>query len=392
MGRPVAGACHDGRVAPPAQDAERGAAPPPVLTVVRGDDEFLRSRALDDAVRAARATWGAELEVTRTAAAELDAVDLRELLSPSLFGEARLLVIGAVEEIGDEAAATLTGYLADPVESIVLACEVTHGTRGRATVTALVKQAQAGGAVVECRRPKGAELKRFLVGELRAAGVRQPAPEVVDLILHAVGNDLRELAAAVAQLAADTDGEVDEPAVRRYHRGRGELSGFTIAERAVEGDVAGALEELRWARSGNLAEPLVVSALAGSLRMMAGVAGAPGLDRAALARRLKTQDWKVDKARRQLRRWSPPALAEAVHAVAAADAAVKGGSPDADHSLQQAVLQVALLARDGVARPAAGAAGRSSGGGDGRGPGGPGARGGQGGRGDRGGPGGRDGS
>jgi len=62
-----------------------------------------------------------------------------------------------------------------------------------------------------------------------------------------VGSDLRELAAACDQLAADTDGLIDEPVVARYYRGRAEATGFTVADRAVEGHLAQALEQLRWA-------------------------------------------------------------------------------------------------------------------------------------------------
>ena len=54
-------------------------------------------------------------------------------------------------------------------------------------------------------------------------------------LIDAVGNDLRELAAAVSQLVADTPGPIDESAVRRYYSGRAEATSFTVADCAVEG-------------------------------------------------------------------------------------------------------------------------------------------------------------
>ena len=66
-------------------------------------------------------------------------------------------------------------------------------------------------------------------------------------LLDAVGNDLRELAAACGQLAADTSGVIDQAVVARYYRGRAEATGFSVADRAVEGRLAEALEKLRWA-------------------------------------------------------------------------------------------------------------------------------------------------
>ena len=53
-----------------------------------------------------------------------------------------------------------------------------------------------------------------------------------------------------AQLVADTGGTVDEAAVRRYHRGRADVSGFTVSDAAMAGDLPGALEALRWAYVG----------------------------------------------------------------------------------------------------------------------------------------------
>ena len=66
-------------------------------------------------------------------------------------------------------------------------------------------------------------------------------------MLANVGSDLRELASAVSQLVADTGGKVTEAAVETYYSGRAEVRGFEIADKAVTGDRAGALEALAWA-------------------------------------------------------------------------------------------------------------------------------------------------
>ena len=71
--------------------------------------------------------------------------------------------------------------------------------------------------------------------------------DTVALLLDAVGSDIRELAAACSQLVADTGGTVDAAAVRRYHSGKAEVTGFDVADKAVQGDVPGSTEALRWA-------------------------------------------------------------------------------------------------------------------------------------------------
>ena len=82
--------------------------------------------------------------------------------------------------------------------------------------------------------------------EFRALKVKVD-DDTVSALLDAVGSDIRELASACSQLVADTGGSVDVAAVRRYHSGRAEVKGFDIADRAVVGDVEGAVEALRWA-------------------------------------------------------------------------------------------------------------------------------------------------
>src|SRR5690606_11371324 len=84
------------------------------------------------------------------------------------------------------------------------------------------------------------------VGELRAAG-RRAHPEAVRALVEAVGSDLRELAAACAQLVADTEGTIDEAMVTRYHGGRVEASGFRVADAALAGRAGEAVTLLRHA-------------------------------------------------------------------------------------------------------------------------------------------------
>jgi DNA polymerase-3 subunit delta len=71
------------------------------------------------------------------------------------------------------------------------------------------------------------------------------------------------------------------------------------------------------------------------------------------ARELAMAPWQVDKARRQLRGWTPDGLAAAIVAVAEADLAVKGGLPvpgrraeDPVYAVERAVLTIGEARRD----------------------------------------------
>ena len=98
----------------------------------------------------------------------------------------------------------------------------------------------------------------------------------------------------------------DETAVARYYRGRAEATGFTVADRAVEGISRLSLEQLRWALDTGVAPVLICSALAQGVRLLGRVGTAPrGANSAALAAEVGAPPWKIDRVRQQLRGWHP---------------------------------------------------------------------------------------
>lgn len=311
------------------------------ITVVVGEEELLVSRAIDAVLAAARAE-DAGCDVRDLVGADLTLPDLLDLLGPTLFADRRVVIIRAAQDLSRDVVAALTSYASDPAEGV---CLVVHlaGAKGRRFDDALTA---LGTRRVGCVGPKWPEERqRFVREELSAVG-GSATDGAVEAILESVGTDLRSLATACAQLADDTCGTIDAAVVRRYYRGRAEATGFAVADRAVEGDLPGALEELRWALSTGAAPVLVVGALAGSLRVLARVAEA-GRDRPeSLATRLGVPPWRVKRARSQLRGWEANGLTCAIIAVAVADAQVKGAGADPAYALERAVLAV-VAARAG---------------------------------------------
>ena len=306
------------------------------LTLVVGDEELLVSRAVAAVVGAARAS-SADIDVQDLDAAVLQPGDLAELLSPSLFGDERVLVIRAGQDLTKETAAEVVAYVQDPLPEVVLVVVHAGGAKGKALVLSLIA---AGARRVDAPKiTKVSERRDFMRAELRSDG-RHVAEEAVTSLLDAVGNDLRELCSAAGQLLSDTAGPITEQAVARYHRGRAESSGFAVADRAVDGDLAGALELARWGQATGLAGVLVTSALASTLRSVAMVASAGRAPVAVLAGQLGMPPWKVEKTQRQARGWRPEGLSDALRAVAAADGDVKGGAADQAYAVERALLAV----------------------------------------------------
>ena len=307
------------------------------LTLVVGDEELLASRAVSAVVRAAVAA-DPQVDVRDLDAGQLAPGDLVELLSPSLFSEARLLVLRAGQDLAKEVAAELVAHLADLPPEIRVVLVHAGGQKGKAQLATLAPL--AGARVDVPKITKAAERRDLLRSELRAGG-RPVDEDAVTALLDAVGTDLRELCMAAGQLLSDTDGPVTADTVARYHRGRADATGFAVADRAAEGDLAGALELLRWGRATGLAHVLVTSALASTLRAMAQVGDSGRSTSAyALAGALGMPAWKVEKTQRQVRAWLPDGLAAAVVAVAEADGAVKGGVVDQDYAVERALIAV----------------------------------------------------
>ena len=314
------------------------AAPEPLLLVL-GDEELLVERAVRTALDTARKA-DSSADLTRVRVTDLTPPELAELLSPSLFAEGRVVVLEGAQEIGKEIADAVLAYAKEPADGIVLL--VLHTGGGRAKVAKDLPGAlkKAGAVVVECSKiTKPADRDAFVKDEVRRAGGKID-PAGLAALIETVGTDLRELAAAASQLVTDNDGRVDEAAVRRYHQGKAEVTGFAVADLAVVGDRAGAMEALRWAMQLGVPHVLVADALAEGVRTVAKVASAGRGDPFRMAGDLGMPPWKVKRAQGQSRGWTPAGLAEAMQIVAALNADVKGVAADADYALERAVLRV----------------------------------------------------
>ena len=292
------------------------------VTLVVGPETLLAERAIAAVVVAARAADD-EADVSEVAGGDLTAAALAEHVSPSLFATRRVLVVRGVEDVADPAARALVAYAAHPVDDVHLVLVHPGGQKGKRLLDDL--RATRARVVVCERVTRPDDQVDFVRAEVAAAGWRIDESAARRLV-EAVGGDLRGLASAAGQLAADAEGgDVDT----------------AVADRAVEGRTADALEQLRWALETGTDPVLVTAALATAVRSLARLAGAPrGVRDADLARDLGVPPWKVRVLRGQLRGWTPSGLVRAIRAVAAADLQVKGGGNDATLALTTAVVEI----------------------------------------------------
>lgn len=266
--------------------------------------------------------------------AELSAGELAGLVSPSLFGGSRLIVIRAAQDLKAATAEAISALVQQPAPETTLVVQHAGGAKGKALLTALRK---AKAHEIECTRlNRPDERMQFIRSEVRRAG-GSITPDAAALVLDAVGSDLRELAIATAQLVGDSGGHIDARIVTAYHRGRAEVTGFAVADRAVVGDIAGALETLRWALSIGVPHVVIADAMADGVRSIARLAGTGRAHSYELAQQLGMPPWKVKRAQSQARGWSEEGLRRALAVVAELNADVKGAAADPSYAIERAI-------------------------------------------------------
>ena len=311
------------------------------VTLVTGKEEFLNERTIT-AVRRVVREHDPESEFSETGAAELSLATLGELAAPSLFSSVRCVVVRSLEQLPEESVAGLLDYAGAPADDVALVLAHGGGQKGSGTLAKLRKLP----AVTESKsgelRPS--EVPSFVAAEVRIHG-SSIDNEAASALVQAVGQDLRSLAAAAHQLTSDFPGErLDATKVARYFGGRAEAKSFAVADQAFSGRRERALEELRWALDNGTAAVLVTSACAGSARGLARYrSAARGMREADLAREVGVPPWKLRTLREQSRGWSDAGIAQAIRAVARADADIKGAASDASYTLERLVLTITAL-------------------------------------------------
>ncbi len=311
--------------------------------MIVGEEEFLVDRAVRELASAARSGVDPPPDLHDSEGAALVPGEFTTLTSPSLFGGGNIVVIRAAQNAVKDVAAEITRYAVSPDPEVTLILTHPGGAKGKVLLADVTK---AGAQIVQCPKlTRFSERVDFIRAEFRRSG-RKIDEDAVRALHDAVGSDLRELAAACGQLMNDTEGRITGELVSRYYRGRAEATGFTVADKAVEGHLAESLEQLRWALSTGVAPVLICSALAQGVRMLGRVGAAPrGASAASLAASVGAPPWKIDRVRQQLRGWQPDGVAQALRAVAEADAQVKGESVSANYALERAIRRIVAARR-----------------------------------------------
>lgn len=311
-------------------------AKPTPLAVVSGSEAVLVRKTLERI----SAKVDPDVERVRLDASHYEPGALLQACMASLFSAQKYVVVDSLESMSDDFLADALSYTDDANPDAVVVFLHGGGNRGAKLLKALAAQ----GAPTYDASPLKTDAQKsdFANGEFKRAG-RSIEPDAFASLMSALSADVSELAAGIEQLLMDTEGTIDRATVERYYAGRIEASGFKVADAAVAGKRAEALGLLRHAlETGTDPVPLVAT-VAMKLRQLAKVSGMRG-SAGQLAGELKMAPWQIDKARRELRYWSPEALGDALMLTAWADHAVKGGGRDPEYAVERLILGVAEYA------------------------------------------------
>ena len=305
--------------------------------LVLGSEAALADRAL---AKLSEQLKEVKCEVTNLFSADVIVGDIADALAPSLFSERRALIIRDLQDLPEESRDEVTRYLDSPDASTTVIFVHKGGVKGKALLDAIKKVKPE---IIACEPIKKETEKEEFVRNLFLDQKRKATPGAVAALVGALGNDLRELQSAVSQIAADAPaGAIDELIIDKFHQGRVETTGFDVADATLDGNLSGALIALRSAIETGTDPVMITSAIASSLRSLAKVSGVNrGAKSFELAGQLGMAPWQIDKARRQLNRWSPAQIADAVGAIAQADAEVKGAASDPIYALEKALTRIA---------------------------------------------------
>lgn len=303
---------------------------PDRITIAYGNEPLLVDRVVGSAVAHVRAVDPGAQRVLLDASSEEAGAAISDAASPTLFGDATVIVVTGIESASDSVDSALRAFAASQPDTAWLVCTHAGGVKGKNLLDALKK---AGGVQVDCAALKrGQGTLDFLAREV-ASHKRKMTPDALAVLYDAVGQDLRLLAGALSQLMSDVEHDpITAADVSDYFAGVAGVSGFAIADAVWDRRSAEALRSLRQAlqESDGIAVPTVI-AIAAGLRSIVRVAGVgPGASEADVAREAGVPPWKVKALRRQWSRWSGDQrrLAAAAVALADADGAVKGGVGD----------------------------------------------------------------
>jgi DNA polymerase-3 subunit delta len=305
--------------------------------------------------------WGEDAFLLREAALEVLGRDVRpheidaaqwqggetaDLVTPSLFGEPRALLVSDCRSLPDHAVSELAAYLASPAPDAPLVLCATVGERAKAPLSL----AKLVGPVGEVRQVKLArrDLLTWILARGRCQGIEVGAEGAAALV-ETVGEDPASLDQSLGQLGVAFPGEkVTRDLVARQFRGLGEQHVWDLCDRAFGRDLPGAMRSLRTLLESRADPLMILGGIASRLRDLLRVRALPErLPPSEISRAAGLRfEWQGRRYRDLAKRFTLEELVGIHDRVAEADRALKSGG---EEDVVLPVLVAAIASASGAA-------------------------------------------
>lgn len=285
-----------------------------------GQDEFL--------LREAALEILGELRAREVDGAEWEGGETADLMTPSLFGERRALLVSNAKALPDEAVAELRRYLEAPDPDAPLVVTATVGERAKVPA-ALAKLFDGVGSVVEVKVQRK-DLPGWLAQRARVKALNL-ATEGASALVDTLGEDPAALEQALEQLGSAFPGErMTAELVGRQFRGLGDQHIWDLCDRAFARDLPGAMRSLRTLMEGRGEGLMILGGLASRLRDLIRVRSLPErMPPGELAKQAGLRfEWQARRYRDLAKRYSVEELAAVHERIVWADRALKSGATD----------------------------------------------------------------
>lgn len=294
-------------------------------------DSFLAEEALERI----RAEEGIDpLSETRLDGSASGAQIVEAASTSSLFSDRRLVIVENAEDLDKSAAEAVARYLETPSPETALVLVAS----GRTKVDAVVKKA---GTVIALEPPKG----RSLATWIRQRGTEHRLKvddRAAYALIDSVGNGLRDLDAALRQLALalGDSAKVTSDAVRRAFPRHADERTFAFTDAVGERKLSPAVIALRrLLDQGD--EPLALfGVLTAHLRRLLRARPYADAGPREVASALGMPEWRAKKMISQIRSYKEEELIDALQLLAITDLEMKGEFPSPDAALERAVMKI----------------------------------------------------
>ncbi len=294
-------------------------------------EEFLVDEALDRVRNETGCDPLAEITLpARTPGHEI----LGTLGTASLLGGCRLVIIESAQDMLKEQVEALTRYLESPSPSSVLVLVAT----GRTKLDAQVKRI---GALVSLEAPKGRKLATWVKDRARSKKLKidERAPWA---LIEAVGNELRDLDAALDQLGTrlGPEGTIGVPQIKAAFTRHADERIYSFTDAVGERKLPRAMELLRRLYDQG-EDPLpLLGALTNHIRRLLRARRHADRGSAAVGDVLGMPGWRAERMATQARSYSEDELVDAMGFLAEADFEMKGGDLPPQAALERAVVKI----------------------------------------------------